>query len=1725
MENDFNAEEFVRAAIAELQRDLLDFSTRNRLLSFKHSDRGTGFMRAVDELPAEIFRRLSNGGMRFKSLPHLSDYPADERTDKFREALEAARVGDEVYLTDAAKCLEEGVAPETDGRLERGLRERVRVSLGMEPLIVRGDKLDLSAFARAHEINPDYQLPYPGAAMREEHSDKFIQTLIAPSDFDRRVRKIYEAYQDHLQEKGINVLHAAFGFLEWYEDDVSNVAHHAPLLLVPLNIARQVDRGHTVHTFTAEGDEAAVNVTLQEFLKQKHQIVLPSFGAASERGGDGGADGGSELEPWLARIAEIIAVKRRWRVCRFVTIGTFPFSRIALYKDLAADSWAADALVRQDIVGHLLGGRGNAGDESGGTAGRDYPLDDPTFAAVIPSIILEADSSQHSAIVDAMEGKSFVIQGPPGTGKSQTIANIIGAALDNGRRVLFMAEKSAALNVVASRLKDRGLGPFLFEVHSDKTRKSEVIASLKERLEGGARQHPKDLERKLEQRRRLRDRLATYVSLMSEPIGGLKRQLHQLMWFETRFAQELEPRLPAGADKLTIPHAEAIDQRCLEDCRELLDRLSTARDGVLAAQQSVQRHPWRGVQETNRFTIEQIVDAAKHLSCELDCLRGAISELKDTGLDLPGEEPGLTEWVASAQRLPQVTGERHLLSLALERSDFIGNLADSIERQLSAGRRLGVSLKDAEHTAPDALAGLVAQCHALGVAPCCDALAEASRNAQQSLKELEELAQELKRICQYFGVPEAVSAEDAWALVESVRLVLATPLEVLEARTAAMEAASSVKLIANARARASALCMEEVRLNEEFDLPRVRRELPVEQLYRSADSLAGANVLSFFQSDVRNANRMWRRVARQPTNTEPQIKAAKFKEVAEHIVAVRAFCEDPRHHALFGDGFAGHHSDFDLYANAASFLRATAAAMASSGPAVHRVGQRKLIEESAENLKLLQRRVRPDVVEKLSAKLAELQDDGETLDGLLGRARQRAAQIAATQSVAQDMLCTHSKLGTTREPDGEWTAVKDLRAWQELAAQHARPEVREPIGPTLERLVLDPTPLRAALAWAEKVRQANIHPEMFAELKASRDPVAYQGRVLSAAVSVADYARRFHAAWDAFVQTAKLRSGSFLDFQGAGAEVDFSLLSLRLERALQDVRSLDGWMAYRGAVDASTAAPCGAIALAYERSDATEPRLADIFEFVLVRTLIRQVLKSDGRDLSDLTGASLDDTRARFAALDKEILSLDAERIAAAISHRVAPYGNDQGPRASWTEGALIENEVRKRRRHVAIRDLVARSHTALRALKPVWLMSPLTVAQYLPRIPGFFDLVIIDEASQMRPADAIGGIARTRQAIVVGDPMQLPPTSFFDSSAGPGDGALGVAADQSSILDLADARLRQKRMLRWHYRSRHESLIAFSNRHFYDGRLVVFPSAATSEDLGIEHVHVEGKYLLGGTNPDEAKAIVDRACKFMESRPDCSIGIATTNTEQRELILDELEAAAEKHRHVAEYRMRWQGTLEPLFVKNLENVQGDERDIILISTVFGPGESGQVAQRFGPINSEAGHRRLNVLFTRAKRKLVLVTSLTAADIIPSANANRGVHVLKAFLEFAKTGRLASGETTGLDADSDFEVHVAEQLRCYGYEVVPQVGVDGFRIDLGIKHPSYRHGFLAGIECDGATYHSGVTVRDRDRLRQEILEGLGWRLYRIWSTDWFTDQSREMRRLLGWLEALRHQVS
>jgi very-short-patch-repair endonuclease len=427
--------------------------------------------------------------------------------------------------------------------------------------------------------------------------------------------------------------------------------------------------------------------------------------------------------------------------------------------------------------------------------------------------------------------------------------------------------------------------------------------------------------------------------------------------------------------------------------------------------------------------------------------------------------------------------------------------------------------------------------------------------------------------------------------------------------------------------------------------------------------------------------------------------------------------------------------------------------------------------------------------------------------------------------------------------------------------------------------------------------------------------------------------------------------------------------------------------------------------------------------------------------------------------------------------------------------------------------------------------MGPLAVAQYLEPGAVEFDLVIMDEASQLRPEDAIGSVARGKQLVVVGDPKQLPPTSFFDRMMSVDDdgeeSAKAAAVDSESILDICLS-LFPKRTLKWHYRSQHESLIAFSNTNFYDNRLIVFPTPyPRTRHLGLQYFHVSNGQYQNRQNIPEATRIVDAVIEHMAHRPEDSLGVVTLNITQRDLVEELLEKRLRSFSAGEEFQAQWESKGWPFFVKNLENVQGDERDVIFISTTFGkvPG-TDVVRQNFGPVSRDLGWRRLNVLFTRARKSVHVFSSMRPEDIVVDGNTRRGTQALRGYLEYAANGNLISPTFVPREPDSDFEVAVAEVLASRGFEVVPQLGVAGFFIDMAVRNPERPGEYLAAIECDGATYHSGVSVRDRDRIRQQILESLGWKgkIWRIWSTDWFRDPRREIERLMAFLEARRVQA-
>ncbi|MFE5328608.1 DUF3320 domain-containing protein [Embleya sp. NPDC056575] len=563
-----------------------------------------------------------------------------------------------------------------------------------------------------------------------------------------------------------------------------------------------------------------------------------------------------------------------------------------------------------------------------------------------------------------------------------------------------------------------------------------------------------------------------------------------------------------------------------------------------------------------------------------------------------------------------------------------------------------------------------------------------------------------------------------------------------------------------------------------------------------------------------------------------------------------------------------------------------------------------------------------------------------------------------------------------------------------------------------------------------------------------------------------------------------------------------------LDELLADAHGPEEWQAYRAGMD--VLARYGVDVLvprAVERHVPSE-QLPAVVEQAVLKCWADDVLASDSR-LAITRSADLDARVMDFREADR--------RLVAAASGAVIEACNKRRPRRH-TGGAalLIKRQAELKRRHLPVRELLSRTREVVRLIKPCFMMSPLTVSQLLPA-DHHFDVVIFDEASQVRPADAINCIYRANSLIVAGDEKQLPPTTFFDAAVEDDSDQYDDDVPDSfeSLLHACKAGALRELSLRWHYRSRHEDLITFSNRSFYGNSMVTFPGAVEhGNDIGVEFFHASGVYDRGGRrdNRTEADFVAQRVIHHFDTRPDRTLGVVALSQAQASAI-DQSVRQARLRRPDLDHCFT-EDRLDGFFVKNLESVQGDERDVMIMSIGYGPDEHGRLGTNFGPVNKEGGWRRLNVAVTRARCRMEVVASFRAGDL--ADGANQSVQHLKRYLEYAANGpAVLAQDVMYVDAepDSPFEESVLRVLRDWGYHVQPQVGVAGYRIDIGVRHPKLPGAYALGIECDGAMYHSSRTARDRDRLREEVLAGLGWRLHRIWGTDWYRGRAAAELRL------------
>ena len=505
--------------------------------------------------------------------------------------------------------------------------------------------------------------------------------------------------------------------------------------------------------------------------------------------------------------------------------------------------------------------------------------------------------------------------------------------------------------------------------------------------------------------------------------------------------------------------------------------------------------------------------------------------------------------------------------------------------------------------------------------------------------------------------------------------------------------------------------------------------------------------------------------------------------------------------------------------------------------------------------------------------------------------------------------------------------------------------------------------------------------------------------------------------------------------------------------------------------------------------------------------------------LQTFSGLLFEQMIEKYRSMAKEFQELTKKELYAKLASKIP---NITLAAASTSEVGILKKNIGSKGRGMTIRQIIDQIPTLLPRLCPCMLMSPISVAQYIDLASEKFDIVMFDEASQMPTSEAVGAIARGKALVCVGDPKQMPPTSFFQTSTFDEENA--AFDDMESILDDCIAMSMPSRYLTWHYRSKHESLIAFSNSQYYDGKLFTFPSVDDRQSK-VTYVPVDGTYDMGKTrcNKAEAEAIVKEVIRRLsdDELSKRSIGIVSFSKVQQDLIEDTLEKELAKHH---ELEAKAYEAEEPIFVKNLENVQGDERDVILFSVGYGPDENGKVSMNFGPLNNVGGERRLNVAVSRARYEMMIFSTLRPEQIDLNRSGAKGVEGLKRFLEFAQTGRVAvlssNSKVEMEDMSSALVDAIAKQVEAMGYRVDKQVGRSNFKVDIAVVNPKDEGTYLLGIMCDGKTYYETKTERDREICQPSVLKMLNWNVMKVWSVDWFLNREAVVKRIKTRIEEL-----
>lgn len=1502
-------------------------------------------------------------------------------------------------------------------------------------------------------------------------------------------RSLRRAASQEFLDKGLQSLYVAFGILQWFDSEDESKPCLAPLLLVPVELrSEEVSEPDRLYRLLEE--ELVINPALALKLESDFGITLPAI------------DDYEELEPLeiYGDIAVLIRRLRGWEVQDRVVLGRFAFHKDVMYRDLLENQ---EAIAAHPFVHALVGGVEEVPDYC-----FEEPPDDRLDELAPPETmhsILDADSSQRKCIWAATQGRSFVMDGPPGTGKSQTIANMIAELIAVGKSVLFVSEKAAALEVVYNRLKEKHLDEYILQLHSHKATRKEVARELGRALEQRLRQ-PQHMAnasvQTLMQRRLELSEYALALNEVREPFG------RSLYWTIGRLTQLNEAPASDAAIQLACDFDEPELQSILSKAR----RLSRA---------------WGPIERGDDFLWCDLVITGM-TAAQRKTLDGSLEQVHDLLGGIREESKAVADSLSlpAASSVTEARRTARLLGLLRDPRDtpqnwLTGQALDPVTRALDELANLQGDAQHAEAEVRSALGGGVDLAALVGLntrlTTALDSLASsylrfspaatARPDELQSLLDAwgttlhhvgEEFPVELMDLYRRFDVdaePDVGLTRDLLDLLTMSDTADRPPVEWFDSaqlaslREARAALGAMVDSYRGMSARVGSVFNAEV-----MHLPAADLALRFKTVHTGLGRLKSA---------YRQDKKLLKNACRLGKVTPEAI--AMLDEVAElQALVERLDAHGKEHAAEFGPYYAGTNTDFArvdrAIESAATMLGAVSRRLCLARTLRH-LGQGAAIDQET-RLQLQILRERLEVLRSFVASMYGL--DGRQLDGL--EIPRVVASIADGADVLVEILAIVEMVGESHGFVGSVGALRDglacSDAHQDVLAEATRraADHRTVLVHRYAGLETDVQALRADAEWANEIVTCLGAPAQTATANALLTVEAPSDR-LEQLLGVLDKAAAVASA--VFLTP---RAEAVLEvMQGEFAEAED--LVVRLIDSMDDIEE---WLAFSEARDELMAA--GLEQMVNHCLSAALPRgqVVPAIERRILETWVDSVLAQDQKRLGPLRSVDRDSVVGDFRDLDSEFVRLAAGGIMEAC--------NARRPRAAIGPVAIIQREAQKQRRHMPIRTLLRQAREVALSVKPCFMMSPLSVSQFL--VPEFeFDAVIFDEASQIRPHDAVNCIYRGRQHIIAGDQQQLPPTSFFDTHSDDGDEWQEDQLEQyESVLDKVKASGAVPSMsLKWHYRSRHEDLITFSNYSFYDGRLITFPSPKDPvPPLGIGFRHVAGVYRRGGLRDNlvEAREVAAVVAHYTREYPGLSVGAVAFSEAQETAIQDAIDELRSNDPTLPAAIFS-SDRLDGFFVKNLETVQGDERDVIVLSVGYGPDEHGKLTMNFGPINRLGGYRRLNVAVTRARKRLEIVTSIRASDL-SAESENEGVRHLRRYLAYAENGlstlALDGPESLG-DVESPFEAEVARVIRSWGYGVVPQVGSAGYRIDLGVKGSGGFGGFALGVECDGAAYHSAKSARDRDRLRQSVLEGLGWKLYRVWGPSWYRQRATEEERL------------